>query len=127
MNNTLPKPFPKAIIYQDSKLYACLANYPVVKGHTPIVWKKRVADLHLLSKKDYEYLMDKVDEMRNALLKTLQIEKVYLTYLDEAKQVHWHIVPRFNEKGYNIFLHHPKRITDFSLANKIKENLKLKI
>ena len=127
MHNKLPKPYQKAMIYDDDKLYACLANYPVVKGHTVIVWKKSVPDLHLLSKKNYEYLMDKVDEVRNALIKTLKIQKVYLTYLDEAKQVHWHLVPRFNEKGYNVFLHKPKNIKDFSLAKKIKENLVLKI
>ncbi len=68
--------------------------------------------------------MDKVDEVRNALLKTLEVQKVYLTYLDEVKQVHWHLVPRFNEKGYNIFLHRPKLIYDFSLAKKIRNNLR---
>ena len=123
MQNKLPTPSPEAIIYQDFKLYACLANYPIVKGHTVIVWKKKVPDLHLLSKKEYEYLMDKVDEVRTALLKTLNIEKVYLTYLDEAKQVHWHLLPRYNEKGYNVFLHKPTEIKDFSLAQKIRENL----
>lgn len=127
MHNKLPKPYKEAMIYEDDKLYACLVNYPVVKGHTVIVWKKSVQDLHLLSKQDYEYLMDKVDEIRNALIKTLKIQKVYLTYLDEAKQVHWHLVPRFNEKGYNIFLHKSKKIRDFSLAKKIKDNLVLKI
>ncbi|HLD78947.1 MAG TPA: HIT family protein [Candidatus Nanoarchaeia archaeon] len=127
MHTRLPKPFKEALIYQDDKLYVCLANYPIVKGHTVIVWKKPVKDLHLLSKSDYEYLMDKVDEIRTALLKTLKIEKVYLTYLDEAKQVHWHLVPRFNEKGYNVFLHKPKKIQDFSLAKKIRENMILKI
>ncbi len=75
MKNKLPKPFKEAIIYNDSKLYACLANNPIVKGHTVIVWKKSVSDLHLLSKKDYEFLMDKVDEVRNALLKTLKVKK----------------------------------------------------
>ena len=116
-------PHRKAIIYEDTRLYACLANYPVVKGHTIIVWKKPVQDLHLLSKNDYEYLMDKVNEVRNALIKTLKIEKVYLTYLDEVKQVHWHLVPRFDKKGYNVFLHKPKKITDFSLTKKIRSNL----
>lgn len=127
MKSKLPKPIKQAIIYDDSKLYACLANYPLIKGHTVIVWKKSVADLHLLSKKDYEYLMDKVDEIRNALLKTLKVKKVYLIYMDEANQVHWHLVPRYNEKGFNIFKHDPKELTDFSLTNKIKKNLILKI
>jgi histidine triad (HIT) family protein len=94
----LPKPSHKAIIYDDEKLYACLANYPIVKGHTIIVWKKSVSDLHLLSQKDYEYLMDKMDMVRNALMKTLKVKKVYLIYMDEVNQVHRHLVPRYDEK-----------------------------
>jgi len=127
MRTKLPKPFEQAIIYDDSKLYACLANYPIVKGHTVIVWKKSVSDLHLLSKEDYEYLMDKIDEVRNSLIKTLKVKKVYLIYMDEANQVHWHLVPRYNEKGFDIFQHEPDKLTDFSLTNKIKGNLVLKI
>ena len=127
MNQRLPKPHKQAIIYEDDRLYACLANYPIVKGHTVIVWKDAVSDLHLLGRKDYEYLMDKVDEIRNALLKTLKIEKVYLIYMDEAKQVHWHLVPRYDEQGYNVLLHKPKVLKDFSLAKDIKKNLVLKI
>ena len=127
MRTKLPNPFEQAIIYNDSKLYACLANYPITKGHTVIVWKKSVYDLHLLSKNDYEYLMDKVDEVRNALIKTLKVKKVYLIYLDEANQVHWHLVPRYNEKGFDVFQHKPNKLTDFSLTEKIKNNLVLKI
>lgn len=123
MKERLPKPFKKAIIYEDDRLYACLANFPIVKGHTVVVWKKSVRDLHLLSKKNYEYLMDKVDDLRNALLKTLRIKKVYLIYMDEANQVHWHLVPRYNEKGFNALLHKPSELRDFSLAAKIKNNL----
>jgi len=127
MNSKLPKPFDKAIIYDDSRLYVCLANFPIVKGHTVIVWKRPVSDLHLLSKKDYEYLMDKVDEVRNALMKTLKIKKVYLIYMDEANQVHWHLVPRYNKKGFDVFQHKPNRLTDYSLTNKIRGNLVLEI
>lgn len=127
MKAKLPKPFSKSIIYDDSKLYACLANYPFVKGHTVLVWKKPVSDLHLLSRKDYEYLMDRVDEIRNSLIKTLKIKKVYLVYMDEANQVHWHLIPRYNEKGFDIFQHKPSKLKDFSITEKIKSNLKTRI
>ena len=127
MNPKLPRPYKEAIIYDDKKLYACLANFPIVKGHTVVVWKKDVSDLHLLSKKDYEYLMDKVDEVRNALLKTLKLKKVYLIYMDEANQVHWHLVPRYNEKGFDLLKHKPAKLKDFSLTEKIRSNLILKI
>lgn len=127
MNSKLPKPYKKAIFYDDNKLYACLANFPIVKGHSVIVWKKDVSDLHLLSKKNYEYLMDKVDEVRNALLKTLKLKKIYLIYMDEANQVHWHLIPRYNEKGLDLLKHKPAKLKDFSLTEKIRSNLILKI
>lgn len=126
MNSKLPKPKPKAIIYEDEKLYACLATHPVTRGHTVIVWKKDIADLHFLNSRDYDYLMDTVNAVRNAMLKTLKVKKVYLIYMDEAKHVHWHLVPRYNEEGYDVFLHKPKILKDFSLAEKIKKNLKFK-
>ena len=126
MHPKLPKPLAKAMIYEDSFLYVCLATHPITRGHTVIVWKKEVADLRRLADRDYDFLMDTVRATRDAMLKALKISKVYLIYMDEAKQVHWHLVPRYNEKGYDVFLHEPKEITDFSLAQKIKRQLKFK-
>jgi diadenosine tetraphosphate (Ap4A) HIT family hydrolase len=71
--------------------------------------------------------MNRVDEIRNALLKTLKVKKVYLIYMDEANQVHWHLIPRYNEKGFDVFQHKPGKLTDYSLTNKTKNNLRLKI
>ena len=126
MNSKLPKPSAKAMIYEDSFLYACLATHPIARGHVVIVWKKNVSDLRRLADRDYDYLMDTVNALRNAMLKSLKIKKVYLIYMDEARHVHWQLVPRYNEKGYNVFLHQPKVNKDFSLAQKIKQHLKFK-
>lgn len=122
----LPKPYENAIIYEDKKLYSCLANNPIVEGHTVVVWKKKIADLCLLSKKDYQYLMDRVNEIRTAMIKTLKVEKVYLLYMDEAKQVHWHLVPRYKEMGMKNLTKKPGKIKDFSLDDKIRKNLIIK-
>lgn len=119
----LPKPKKGSIFYEDKKLYACLANYPVTKGHVVVVWKNKVRDLHLLSRKDYEYLMDKVDLVRGALLKTLRLKKVYLIYADEANHVHWHLVPRYNKKGFNILTHKPSVLKDTSFADTLRNHL----
>lgn len=116
-------PKKESMIYEDDKVYVCLASHPIVRGHTIVVWKKPVKDLHLLSKEDYEYLMVKVDEVRNALIRTLDLNKVYLIYMDEVGHVHWHLVPRYNEKGFDIFRHEPTELKDFSLANRIKCSL----
>ena len=112
----LPVPPQEEIIYEDDKLYICLATYPITKGHTIVVWKNKAEDLHLLRRKDYEYLMDMVDIARDSLLETLKIKKVYLIYMDEVKQVHWHLIPRYDERGFNILMHEPKENKDFSLT-----------
>jgi len=101
MNKDLPEPKRGAVFYSDNKLYATLANYPISKGHVVVVWKKKVTDLHLLNKKDYKHLMDVIDAVRDAMLRTLKIKKVYLIYMDEAKHVHWHLVPRYSKRGIN--------------------------
>ena len=118
-------PIPESVIYEDEKLYVCLASFPITKGHSIVVWKKPVPDLNLLERKEYEYLMDIVDIIRGALLKVLHVDKVYLLYMDEARHVHWHLVPRFNEEGFNVFSHEPKENHDFSLAERIKHELQL--
>lgn len=119
----LPKPSQKSIIYDDEKLYVCLAKYPLVKGHLVIVLKKEFSDLSILPDRDYDYLMDTVFAVRNALLKSLKIKKVYLIYMDEANHVHWHLVPRYREKGFDLFQHKAMIVKDFSLVKKIKKNL----
>lgn len=116
----LPIPPREAIFFEDEQLYVCLASYPLTTGHVVVAWKRDVEDLHLLSRAEYEHLMDIVDIARNALIKLLNIEKVYLMYLDEVKQVHWHLIPRYDEKGFNMLLHDAKKTTDFSLAPLLK-------
>jgi len=79
MNTKLLKPNKKAIIYEDEKLYACLATYPITKGHVVVAWKNDVQDLKKLPERDYDYLMDTVNTIRNAMLKVLKIKK-YILY-----------------------------------------------
>jgi len=43
--------------------------------------------------------------------------------MDEAKHVHWHLIPRYKKRGFDIFQQEPKVLRDFSLAKRIKKNL----
>ncbi len=122
MANLLRAP-KKSIIYEDELLYVCLAKYPIAKGHTVVVFKQNVSDLSKLPDRDYDYLMDTVFAARNALIKTLKVKKVYLVYMDETKHVHWHLIPRYKEKGFDAFKKEPSVIKDFFLVHKIKKNL----
>ncbi len=124
MKNNFPKPFKNAVIYKDKKLYACLANEPIVYGHVVVVWHKAVKDLNLLSRQDYEYLMDKVNDIRKAMIKTLKVKKVYLLYMDEANHVHWHLIPRYNKLGVKNLTGKPGKLKNFTLDDEIRKNLK---
>lgn len=119
--NPLPEAPQESIIYEDQWLYVCLALYPITKGHTVVVWKQHAPDLHVLADAEYDYLMEIMDVTRDTLLKVFNVEKVYLMYMDEAKQVHWHLVPRYNEQGFNIFAHEPKKTDDFAFAPTLRE------
>ncbi len=122
--NRLPQPVEGAVYYENDLLYVCLANFPITKGHSVVVWKKDAPDLHLLSRQEYEHLMDIVEQTRNALIETLDIEKVYLMYMDEVCQVHWHLIPRYDEEGFNVLSHTPEQLTNTALAQSIKTNWK---
>ena len=119
----LPQPQSGAIFFQDDKLYSTLAEQPITKGHTVVVWKDLVKDLGRLNEIDYDHLMDVVDKVRNAMMKVLGVKKVYLIYMDEAEHVHWHLVPRYNEKGFNVFEHEPGKLEDTSLARDLENVL----
>lgn len=120
MADSLINPNPSSIFFEDENIYACLADYPLSRGHSIVVWKKPITDLHLLNPKEYEHLMEAVDKVRNTLMKTLKVEKVYLMYMDEIKHVHWHLIPRYNKFGFNILKHSPKKLKNYDLVKKLK-------
>jgi len=119
--SSLPEPPVESIIYDNEWLYVCLALYPMTKGHTVVVWKNAIEDIHDLNDSEYDYLMEVMDVARDSILGVLNVEKVYLIYMDEAKHVHWHLVPRYNEKGFDVFAHSPEKTNDFSLAPALRE------
>ena len=110
----------EAIYYEDERLYVCLASFPLTRGHSVVVWKERKEDIQMLEREQYDYLMNVVESTRKALREFYGLEKVYLLYLDEIKHVHWHLVPRYDEEGFNVLTHTPKQNDDFSDARKLE-------
>ncbi len=122
--DNLLEPIRGSIFYEDKDTYACLASFPIVPGHCVVVWKNDISDLHLLSKTNYEKLMETVEKVRNALLETMNTDKVYLIYMDEIKHVHWHLIPRTqSETGFTLLEHKPKKLNDISFAKILKKAL----
>ncbi|MFH1841225.1 MAG: HIT domain-containing protein [Candidatus Nealsonbacteria bacterium] len=116
-----PDPKERSVFFDNKKLYACLAFHPVVEGHTIVVWKTDVEDLNDLSFSNYQYFMETVYRTRKALLSFFKTDKVYLAYLDEARHVHMHLLPRKKDsqiKGFQLMIQPQKEIAD--LMNKAR-------
>jgi len=116
----LPPPKEGSVFYEDDKVYACLAFEPIVEGHTIVAWKKQhMGDLSYLSAEDYQYLMSKVNMVRSALAQFYGAPKVYLAYLDETGDVHWHLFPRKRDdcvKGFLLMVQKAGKLEDLSAA-----------
>lgn len=117
----LPVPPPEAIIHKNDSLYVCLASFPLTRGHSIVAWNKPVKDLNLLDREEYDQLMRAVEKTRAILMDILSIEKVYLLYMDEVQHVHWHLIPRYKQKGYTVLNHQAEKLEDFHLAARIKK------
>lgn len=127
MKQWFPRHASPDLLYEDHLVYAALAAKPFVRGHVVVVWKRRVRDLHLLSRRQYEHLMDIVDLVRNAMLRVLRVKKVYLLYMDEANHVHWHLVPRYVEKkqGLEFLCALPRTASqDMRLSQALREQIR---
>jgi diadenosine tetraphosphate (Ap4A) HIT family hydrolase len=127
IKNSLPQAPLESIIFENERLYICLALYPLTKGHSIVVWKKEVPDLRNLSDDEYNYFMEIVDVVRDTLLDALHVEKVYLLYMDEVKHIHFHLVPRYDEQGMNVLAHNPEKTEDFSLVPALYEAFQKKL
>ncbi len=113
-----------SIIFQDNKVLVALAFEPITHGHAIVIWKNGNQDINQLQTEDYEYLMDVVGVIRETLKSFYNLEKVYLMYLDEINWVHWHLVPRYDEKGFNVLTHKPERIYDFQDVKELADIFK---
>jgi len=123
MNDIFSTP-KESVFYEDNKIYVATAFDSISKGHSVVVWKNDVSDINLLNSNDYEYLMDVVDVTRKTLIEFYNVEKVYLVYFDEAQHVHWHLVPRYQEKGFDVFNHKTEKINIFPDTEKLAEIFK---
>lgn len=119
--NILSQTPKESVFYEDSKVTVALAFKPLTAGHSIVIWKNGDTDINKLNTDDYEYLMDVVDVTRDTLREFFKIEKVYLMYLDETNWVHWHLIPRYNEKGFSVLSHEPEVITDFKNIKELAE------
>lgn len=116
----LQEPMAGSVFYEDARVYARLATDRIVEGHSVLAWKKQhFEDLSYLSAEDYQYMMSKLRMVRSALAKFYKAPKVYLAYLDELGDVHWHLFLRKQDdyvKGFLLMVQPSEKLADISMV-----------
>jgi diadenosine tetraphosphate (Ap4A) HIT family hydrolase len=112
-----PEPKEGSIFFEDRETYACLAFEPRVPGHTIVAWRADVEDLNDLTPAGFSHLVHVVYRVRNVLLGEFETDNVYVFYLNEAKHVHFHLLPRMpgGEKGPGLLSRPAGELTEHDL------------
>ncbi|AIC96207.1 HIT family protein [Shouchella lehensis] len=108
------------IIYEDEHCLAILDIYPIRPGHTLVIPKKHVTDIHQLETDLYIHLMKVVRERSRYLQSTLNPKKVGMAIVGfDIDHLHVHLVPleEYHDLTSQAYLHGTlKRETEEALA-----------
>ena len=107
--------------------YVVVGDHQLFKGYTLVLFKEHIAELHTLPSQTRSIFLEEVSIVGEAVFNCFQPKKMNYELLGNSENhLHWHLFPRYNEKGFDIFLHKPKKAVDFSLVKKIKKYLVFK-
>ncbi len=94
----------KVFIYEDDYVKAYLSEKQVSYGKTTVCYKKHVTKFTELSKKERINLLDSVMKVANILERTLKPDHMnYMLLGNYHKHLHWHLVPRYEDKEKDAF------------------------
>ena len=94
---------PSKKVYEDDDVLAILDISQATKGHTLLIPKKHAVNFLEMDKKDFEYLMGKVQDLTAQINKNLKAEgcNILINTNEVAGQsvdhAHVHILPRYSK------------------------------
>lgn len=118
---------PGNIVYEDENVIAFLDANPVSKGHTLVVPKKHVENIH--GAEGMEYLMDALVKVSDALDEAFNPEGIKIAQNNgemagqEVFHLHFHVTPIYNGDELEITYNRSELEKGDLIADKISENL----
>lgn len=115
---------PSYKVYEDEKLMAFLDANPVSKGHTLVVPKKHVENIH--ESEGMDYMWDGIVKVANAVKESLGAEGINIEQNNgevagqEVFHLHFHITPRYD--GSEIDLNYER--SELENGDKISDDIK---
>lgn len=118
---------PSHKVYEDDKMIAFLDVNPVSKGHTLVVPKKHVENIH--EAEGMNYLFDGLVEVSNAVKKAFGAEGVNIAQNNgelagqEVFHLHFHITPIYEGSELEITYNRSELEKGEEIAEEIEKNL----
>ena len=97
---------PADIVYETDAVLAFLDINPVNKGHTLVIPKKPMRDIHELPDSEAKHLMEAIIRVANAVKKVTGAPGINVTANNgaeagqEVPHLHFHIIPRFSKDEF---------------------------
>lgn len=96
-------------IYEDNEVIAILDINPISYGHTLVIPKKRIENF-ISTNEDISYLIKKVQEISNLLIKKLEADGITIItnnyYGQDIKHLHFHLIPRYDGDNFEELFKH---------------------
>jgi len=114
-------------VYETENVTAFLDTNPTSKGHTLLIPKKHVKNIHNAS--EMEYMWNALVKVSNAVKKAFNAEGINITQNNgkiagqEVFHLHFHITPRYTGDEIEINYNKNKLTNGEHIASKIQEQL----
>ena len=118
---------PGNIVYETENVVAFLDANPVSKGHTLVVPKKHVEDIHGAS--DMDYLMDALVEVSDALEEAFDPEGINIAQNNgeaagqEIFHLHFHVTPIYEGDELEVTYNRKEMNNGEEIAEKIRQRI----
>lgn len=118
---------PGNIVYEDENVVAFLDANPVSKGHTLVVPKEHVDDIH--EAEHMEYMWEPIVEVSNAVKKAFGAEGVNIAQNNGAKagqevfHLHFHVTPIYEGNELDITYNRSDLENAEEVAEEISRNI----
>lgn len=118
---------PSHKVYEDEKVIAFLDANPVTEGHTLVVPKKHVEDIH--GEDDMDYMWDAMVEVADAVEDGLEPEGVQITQNNgeaagqEVFHMHFHITPVYTGEEIQLDVDRSELENGEEVSERIAESL----
>ncbi|MFB6192962.1 MAG: HIT family protein [Candidatus Nanohaloarchaea archaeon] len=118
---------PSHKVYEDENVMAFLDANPVSKGHTLVVPKKHVDDIH--GAEGMDYMWDAIVDVSNAVKKAFDAEGVNVAQNNGAKagqevfHLHFHVTPIYEGDELDITYNRSELEDGEKVAEELRERL----